>query len=137
MPASTGLICRSAVMAAGTAGLKCAPETTARVWISTNRTRTWTRPITEKSMKGFGFVADGWTTYRETTAQMKKTSNSVPRNSARYAAGPRSCTLRPPESASWFPLGFDAVLRILLVLAAGGGVALPGCGGDEGSGDRM
>src|SRR5918999_1723050 len=129
IPASTGLICRSAVIAAVTAGLKCAPETTARVWISTNKTKTWTRPITEKSMKGSGFVADGWTTYRETTAQMKKTSNSVPMNSARYAAGPRSCTLRPPEIGEFPPLGFDTVLGILLVLVAS--VALGACGGDD------
>src|SRR5918999_906063 len=59
---------------------------------------------------------------------MKNTSNSVPRNSARYAAGPRSCTLRPPEVANSFPLGFDAVRRILLVLAAC--ISFAGCGDD-------
>src|ERR671915_599792 len=79
-------------------------------------------------MNGFGFVADGWTTNSVTTAQMKNTSNSVPRNSARYAAGPRSCTLRPPEVANSFPLGFDAVRRILLGLAAC--ISFAGCGDD-------
>src|SRR5918999_5244364 len=59
---------------------------------------------------------------------MKNTSNSVPRNSARYAAGPRSCTLRPPEVANSFPLGFDAVRRILLGLAAC--ISFAGCGDD-------
>src|SRR5918992_1235161 len=80
MPASASLIWRSAVIAAVTAGLKWAPDTTARVWISTNRTSMCTSPITEKSMK-------------------------------------------------WFPLGFDAVLRILPVLAAA--ISLAACGDDE------
>src|ERR687895_733991 len=61
-------------------------------------------------MKGAGFVADGWTTNSVTTAQMKKTSNSVPMNSARYAAGPRSCTLRPPEIGEFPPLRIYAAL---------------------------
>src|ERR687892_1207684 len=81
-------------------------------------------------MNGFGFVADGWTTNSVKTAQMKKTSNSVPMNSARYAAGPRSCTLRPPEIGEFPPLGFDAVLGILLVLVAA--AALVACGDDGG-----
>src|ERR687890_445657 len=59
-------------------------------------------------MNGFGLVADGWTTNSVTTAQMKKTSNSVPMNSARYAAGPRSCTPRPPEIGEFLPVGLDA-----------------------------
>src|SRR5918997_1485562 len=78
-------------------------------------------------MNGFGFVADGWTTNSVTTAQMKKTSNSVPMNSARYAAGPRSCTLRPPEIGGFLPVGVgDLRLRVpsastdsLKLLAAG------------------
>ena len=65
-----------------TAGLKCAPETTASVWISPNSRKACTSPITEKSMKGAGFVWLGAATYRETTAVTKKTSNSVPMNSA-------------------------------------------------------
>src|SRR5918996_4798893 len=81
-------------------------------------------------MNGFGFVADGWTTNSVKTAQMKKTSNSVPMNSARYAAGPRSCTLRPPEIGEFSPLGFDAVQRNLLALVAT--VALAACGDADG-----
>ena len=69
-------------MAAVTAGLKCAPEITASVWISPNRTKTWTSPITEKSMNGFGFCALGVVTYSDTAAVTKKTSSSVPTNSA-------------------------------------------------------
>ena len=82
MAASGGLIWRSAVIAAVTAGLKCAPETTARVWISANSRKACTSPITEKSMNGAGFAGLGGVTYSETTAVMKKTSNSVPTNSA-------------------------------------------------------
>src|SRR5918999_1425321 len=81
-------------------------------------------------MKGAGFVADGWTTNSVTTAQMKKTSNSVPMNSARYAAGPRSCTLRPPEIGEFLPVGFDAVRRILLAISVS--ISLAGCGDDGG-----
>src|ERR687893_1640227 len=81
-------------------------------------------------MNGFGFVADGWTTNSVTTAQMKKTSNSVPMNSARYAAGPRSCTLRPPEIGEFLPVGFDAVRRILLAISVS--ISLAGCGDDGG-----
>ena len=99
MPASGALIWRSAVIATVTAGLKCAPETTARVWISTNSTKTCTSPITLKSMNGFGFCADGSGPYSDTTAVMKKTSNSVPTNSARYAAGPD-----PAPATSWVRL---------------------------------
>jgi putative hydroxymethylpyrimidine transport system substrate-binding protein len=62
---------------------------------------------------------------------MKKTSINVPMNSARYAAGPRSCTLRPPGNRRIrSPVGFDAVRRILLVIAAS--TSLAACG-DEGS----
>jgi hypothetical protein len=39
--------------------------------------------MTEKSMNGFGFRRLGGETYSETTAVMKNTSTSVPRNSAR------------------------------------------------------
>ena len=37
------------------AGLKCAPEMTASVWIRPNSRKTCTSPMTEKSMNGFGF----------------------------------------------------------------------------------
>jgi NitT/TauT family transport system substrate-binding protein/putative hydroxymethylpyrimidine transport system substrate-binding protein len=46
----------------------------------------------------------------------------------RRVRDPAPCDL--PEVAELFPLGFDAVLRILLVLAAA--VALAGCGDDDG-----
>src|SRR5215217_1030801 len=71
-----------------TAGLKCAPEMTARVWTSPNSRNVCTRPTTVKSVNTLG----SGKTYSETTAVTKKTSNSVPTNSAIYAAGPRSCT---------------------------------------------
>ena len=82
MGASGGLIWRSTVIAAVTAGLKCAPEISASVWISANSRKACTSPITEKSMNGAGFTRVGGATYSETTAVMKKTSNSVPMNSA-------------------------------------------------------
>jgi putative hydroxymethylpyrimidine transport system substrate-binding protein len=46
----------------------------------------------------------------------------------RRVRDPAPCDLL--RSAKWFPLGFDAVLRILLVLAAS--VALAACGDDDG-----
>ena len=81
MSASGGLIWRSTVITAVTAGLKCAPEMSASVWISPNSRKACTSPMTEKSVNGVGFAwSEG--TYSETTAVMKKTSNSVPTNSA-------------------------------------------------------
>src|SRR4051812_22571131 len=121
-------------MATVTAGLKCAPETTARVWTSTNRTNTCTRPITDQSMNGAGFCADGWVTNSETAIVTKKTRNSVPRNSARYEAGPRSST-------GWLLLwlgrrieraqSMHRVRRVctrLLAALAGAAILVAGCG---------
>src|ERR687895_2285393 len=51
-------------------------------------------------------------------------------NAARYAAGPRSCTLRPPEIGEFLPVGFDAVRRILLAISVS--ISLAGCGDDGG-----
>ena len=76
------MISRSAVITTVTAGLKCAPEISAIVWIRPKSTNACTRPITEKSMKGAGFCGLGAATYSETTAVTRKTSNSVPMNSA-------------------------------------------------------
>ena len=69
-------------MAPVTAGLKCAPEMTASVWIRPKSRNTCTRPTTDQSMNGFGFCWLGTVTYSDTTAVTKKTSSSVPMNSA-------------------------------------------------------
>src|ERR671918_1812192 len=92
MAASGGFIWRNAVMTAVMAGLKCAPEASASVWIRTNRMNTCTRPITDQSMNGAGFCGDGCARNSERAAVTKNTSAAVPMNSATYAAGPRSCT---------------------------------------------
>src|SRR5215211_1598094 len=119
MTASGGLICRRAAMATVTAGLKCAPHTTASVCTRMKRMKTCTSPITPKSMNGVGFRGDGGVTNSETTAVTKKTSISVPMNSARYAAGPRSSTSNLPGRWAW------AVYVLVLTVV--------GCGGSGGS----
>jgi NitT/TauT family transport system substrate-binding protein/putative hydroxymethylpyrimidine transport system substrate-binding protein len=48
---------------------------------------------------------------------MKKTSKSVPMNSAMYAAGPRSCTFNLLWLTDRLHVGFDVVRRIPLVIA--------------------
>ena len=59
---------------------------------------------------------------------MKKTSSSVPMNSAMYAAGPRSCTCNLLGWLIRSHLGFDVVRRIPLLIAL---IALlAGCGGE-------
>ena len=45
-----------------TAGLKCAPEATASVWMSMKSTNTCTSPMTPKSMYGVGLAAVGGVT---------------------------------------------------------------------------
>src|SRR3954447_5509657 len=91
MTAAGGRIWRSVVIATVTAGLKCAPEMTASVWISMNSRNAWTSPITDQSMNGCtGEPGVGLTTNSDTTIVMKKTSANVPMNSAANAAGPRA-----------------------------------------------
>ena len=65
-----------------TAGLKCAPDTTASVWMSTKRTKTCMRPITDQSTNGFGFACVATGPNRHTARLMNMTSMSVPMNSA-------------------------------------------------------
>ena len=67
------------------AGLKCAPQISAKVWIRKNRASVWTSPITAKSWNGVGApgtlgMAAG--AYRTTDAQIANTSAKVPTNSA-------------------------------------------------------
>src|SRR4051812_4360801 len=88
-------ICRIAASAVVIAGLKCAPDTTASVWISKKRTKTCTSPITLQSMNGctggaVGVACTGAVTNSDTASVMKSTSANVPMNSATYAAGPRA-----------------------------------------------
>src|SRR5215208_2668560 len=102
------------------AGLKCAPDTRASVWISTKSTNTCTRPITDQSVNGFGFCGvDGPARKIDTAGVTKKTSAAVPMNSATYAAGPRSCTSdllgafenRGSLTRAGVAIGFAAVKR--------------------------
>src|SRR3954452_19385149 len=90
MLASEGRIWRIAASPAVTAGLKCAPEIRASVWISMKRMKTWTSPMTSQWTYGAGFAGDAATPYTDTTTAMTNTSVNVPKNSAKYAAGPRS-----------------------------------------------
>jgi hypothetical protein len=84
------LIWRTTVIATVTAGLKCAPDITASVWIRKNSARTWTSPMTAKSWNVVP-VTGAWApvgtsggagTKRMTAAQIEKTSAKVPMNSA-------------------------------------------------------
>ena len=67
------------------AGLKCAPEIRAKLWIRKNRASVCTSPMTAKSWKGAGtpgtvVVAAG--AKRTTDAVIENTSAKVPTNSA-------------------------------------------------------
>ncbi len=111
MTASSGLIRLIAAAARVTAGLKWPPLTTPNMTISPNSRKAWTSPTTAKSEPNCAWLPVD--TNSTTTLVMKNTSKSVPINSARYAARPRSCTLssssrdpcqRPavyPHSAEW------------------------------------
>src|SRR5688572_15347162 len=91
MAESIGLISRITVSATVTAGLKCAPETRASVWISMNSTNTCTRAITDQSTNGCGVPAGagGWRN-RQSATVTKNTRAKVPMNSAMYAEVPLS-----------------------------------------------
>src|SRR3954453_10023866 len=84
-----------AASAAVIAGLRCAPDTTATVWIRKKSANTCTRPITLQSMNGctagaVGVACTGAVANSDTASVMKRTSANVPMNSATYAAGPRA-----------------------------------------------
>src|SRR5919201_13459 len=135
------------IIASVTAGLKWAPDTTASVWNSTNSTKTWTSPITEKSMNGCTPFCGG-ATYRLKTIVMKKTSPNVPMNSATKAAGPLSggsamaflpCSgvltrgsLVAP-AVTYDPRRMRARMALLAAAAA---LLLAGCGGGSGAPPR-
>src|SRR5213080_4427190 len=95
MAASIQRIWRMVASATVIAGLKCAPQITASVWISMKRTKTCTKPITDQSMNGWtggspGPCGVGGVMNRLITMVMKNTSAAVPSTSATNAAGPRS-----------------------------------------------
>src|SRR3954453_16943298 len=84
-----------AASAAVIAGLRCAPDTTATVWIRKKSANTCTRPITLQSMNGctagaVGVACTGAVANSDTASVMKRASANVPMNSATYAAGPRA-----------------------------------------------
>ena len=86
MPASTIRICLIAASPSVIAGLKCAPEMIASVWISANRTNAWTSPTTAKSWNGWYAPTPGCMTgagtNRTTDMVIAKTRPKVPMNSA-------------------------------------------------------
>src|SRR6478672_3154505 len=90
MLASEGRIWRIAARPAVTAGLKCAPEMIASVWINMKSMNACTSPITSQCTYGAGFAGVGATPYTDTTTAMTNTRVKVPKNSAKYAAGPRT-----------------------------------------------
>src|SRR3954469_11991274 len=99
--------------------------------------------MTDQSMNGAGFCGEPLVTNSDTAIVMKNTRMSVPRNSARYAAGPRSCTDGPPGGSTSGNGRGQCTHRVGQVRArlaaglAGLAAVAAGCGGSGGHDTRI